>query len=247
MSSFLEKLNKVGGMKLVKQYAKSGVLSVAIAEILEMGTSQKALEILRLSVQYKIEKRLRKEFGYILEQYKDNNLPQKQSNKVWICWLQGIENAPLLVKRCYHSLLKHMHDREVIVLTEDNIKNFVDIPEYIKELLNSGKMTKTFFSDILRLEILLKYGGLWLDATVLCTSDDIPSYIFDSELFLYQVLKPGRDGHVVNISSWLISSCTNNRVLRVTLDMIYAYWKKYDFLMDYGLLNMFMCIALDYF
>lgn len=248
MSSFKEKFDKVGGKQLVKQYARAGVLPTAAVEILEMGTSQKALEILRLSVQYKTQKRLYKEFGHIMKEYVDDEtIPKHQSNKVWVCWLQGMDNAPLLVQRCYHSLVKHLTDREIIVLTEENISKYIDIPLHIQELLASGKMTKTFFSDILRLEILIKYGGLWIDATVLCTSDNVPSYIYDSDLFLYQILKPGRDGHAVTISSWLISACTNNKVLVVARDMIYAYWEKYDYLMDYGLLHMFISMTLEYF
>lgn len=248
MSSFMDKYEMVGGNELLKRYAKAGVLPTAVAQIIQLGTSQKALEILRLIIQYKITKKLYKEFSYILKEYdKEMTLPKEQSNKVWFCWLQGIENAPVLVKRCYDSLRKHMPDRQIVVITKENIKEYVSFPQHIMDKLKEGKISRTFFSDILRLELLIKYGGMWVDATVLCTSDDIPQYMYESELFMYQILKPGKDAHSIIMSSWLISSCTNNRILMAVRDMIYEYWKKYDYLMEYGLLHIFISMALEYF
>lgn len=246
MSDLKDQFDKVGGTKLLKQYAKSGVLFTALESVIVNGTSKTGLELLRLSVQLKIRKRLYKEFGSIVKEIDQNNkFEKKSSSKVWICWFQGIENAPLLVRRCFESIKRNMSDRDIVVLTNDNISDYVEIPEHIKMALDSGKMTLTFFSDILRLELLIKYGGLWIDATVLCTDNNIPKYITDSDLFMYQVLKPGRDGHSITMSSWLISARSNNPVLVATRDMIYEYWKKYDYLMDYGLLHIFMSIALD--
>ena len=55
----------------------------------------------------------------------------EESDKIWICWFQGIENAPELVKACYNSVLKNYKDKEIIVLTEENYKKYVDMPEHI--------------------------------------------------------------------------------------------------------------------
>lgn len=246
MGAFLKKFEKLGGMRLVKQYFKAGVLPTAVFDLLRYGTSQKGLELLRLDIQFQIYKKLKKKFGYILDEYKENaDQEKKQSDKVWICWFQGMEKAPLLVQRCYHSLQKHLKDKEIILLTDDNMFDYVKFPEHILEKYRAGKISKTFLSDILRLELLIKYGGTWIDATVLCTSDEIPSCMFESDLFMYQILKPGRDGHSVIISSWFMSACSNNKVLITARDMIYAYWKKYNYLMDYGLLHLFVSMALE--
>ena len=93
------------------------------------------------------------------------------------------------------------------------MNKYVQFPNYIIEKWNAGLITNTHMTDLLRLELLIRYGGMWVDATVLCTSrsKNIPKYYFDSELFFYQCLKPGRDGHCNYISSWLISAKTNNK------------------------------------
>ena len=44
-----------------------------------------------------------------------------------------------------------------------------------------GIFTRTHFSDILRLELLTKYGGTWIDASVLITKFD--SRFYDNTLF----------------------------------------------------------------
>ena len=125
------------------------------------------------------------------------------------------------------------------------------LPENFHHLYHqwkNGKITHTHMTDLLRLELLIKYGGMWGDATVLCTSkrENIPDYFFNSDLFLYQILKPGRDGQAQPISSWLISAKTNNKILIMTRYLCYEYWKNNDELVDYFLFHDFMTIALEY-
>lgn len=104
-------------------------------------------------------------------------------------------------------------------------------------------------TDLLRLELLITYGGTWMDATVLCTRDieEIPGYYFDSDLFFYQTLKPGRDGQATVLSSWYMSALSNNRILMATRYLCYEYWKKNNNMVDYFLLHDFFQIALEYY
>ena len=46
-----ETFQKQGGMKLIKQYARSGSLGTAVGEFVLLGKSRTSLEILRLSTQ----------------------------------------------------------------------------------------------------------------------------------------------------------------------------------------------------
>ncbi len=241
---------KQGGMGLVKQYIRGGAFFTAGCEFLLLGKEKKALEILRLSAQYKIKKRLEKRYRRQIEELNaafDDTVPHQKSNKVWVCWFQGMESAPQLVQKCYQSLKKNLTDREIILITSENMDEYVQFPEYIMEKWRAGLITHTHMTDLLRLELLIRYGGMWIDSTVLCTSkrQDIPDYFFDSDLFLYQALKPGRDGQSQLISSWLISAKTNNRILTLTRDLCYEYWRTNDKMVDYFLVHDFMSIALE--
>ena len=241
-----ETFEKQGGKKLLKQYWKGGAFFTAINQFIVLGRSRTALEILRLSATLKTKQKLEKRYGHVIENFKyDDSLPHQSSNKVWICWFQGIENAPEIVKKCYESVLRNMPDKEVVLLTDENIKEYVRFPDYIQEKYEKGIITRTHMTDLLRLELLIRYGGMWLDATVFCSSSEIPDYFFESELFFYQLLKPGRDGNSSYISSWLMTARTNNRILMATRELCYVYWKDNDDMWDYFLFHDFMAIVME--
>lgn len=245
-----ETFQKQGGMKLIKQYAKSGSLGTAMGEFVLLGKSRTALEILRLSTQLKTKQKLEKKYRGTLESFDrvyDETLPHESSNRVWICWFQGMENAPSLVQKCYSSVNENLTEREVILITSENLEQYVQFPDYILEKWKKGIITHTHLTDLLRLELLIRYGGVWLDATVFCSEKEknIPSYFFDSDLFFYQSLKPGRDGHCQYISSWLMSAKTNNKILMATQELCYEYWKTNNGMDDYFLLHDFISIVLD--
>lgn len=244
-----ETIEKQGGKKLLKQYWQSGVFVTAVGEFLLLGRSRTALEILRLSTQLKIKQKLGKKYRGTLEKFDKSyrESEHKLSNKVWVCWFQGIQNAPELVQKCYQSLEENLTDREIVLITEENMLDYVQFPEFILEKWKSGVITYTHMTDLLRLALLIQYGGMWVDATVLCTRrrEEIPEYYFDSDLFLYQCLKPGRDGHAAYISSWLMSAKTNNKILMAVQYLCYEYWKEHKDMLDYFLLHDFISIVLE--
>ena len=241
-----ETFKKQGGIKLLKQYWQGGALFTGIGQFLLLGKSRTALEILRLSTTLKTKQKLEKKYKWKLEEF-DKTYTEKEhktSDIIWICWFQGMDNAPDLVKKCYESVVKNNPGKKVIVLTEKNISDYVTFPEYIVTKWKQGVITHTHMTDLLRLELLITYGGLWLDATVLCTGT-APEYFFDSDLFFFQTLKPGRDGHASYISSWLMEAKTNNKILMASRELCYEYWKTNNTMLDYFLLHDFMSIVLE--
>jgi len=245
-----EIFKKQGGLQLIKQYVRVGCLFTAINQFLVLGGSRTALEILRLSTQLKIKQKIEKNYKSFLDEFDnsyDSSLPHETSNKVWICWFQGIENAPTLVKKCYISVKSNLPNKEVILITSENMGSYVHFPNFIVDKWKKGVISHTHMTDLLRLELLIKYGGMWLDSTVLCSNyeNEIPAYFFDSELFFYQSLKPGRDGKSTYFSSWLISAKSNNKILMATRALCYEYWKENNIMYDYFLLHDLMSMVLD--
>ena len=57
-----EVFEKQGGMNLLKQYWNGGAFFTAAGELMLLGKDKKALEILRLSAQYKTKKNLEKKY-----------------------------------------------------------------------------------------------------------------------------------------------------------------------------------------
>lgn len=250
MNEFIKKFKKAGGWKLIKQYSDSGVLLFAVTEFLKLGTSQTSLELVRAGVQLKIQKKLYKNYSYVLNNIdKDEivNMPNIKGESVWVCWLQGVENAPLIVQKCIESIKRNFIDYEVVIITENNYKDYVEFPKYIQEKIDSGLISKTHFSDLLRLELLIKRGGIWIDSTVLITDEKIPTQIKEASLFMFQELKPSRDGHCLPISTWFMVAKSNNLILWATQAMLYEYWKKNNKMIDYFLIHHFINISKVYY
>lgn len=250
MSDLKSIFEKIGGYKTISNYAKAGVLPYMIGQILLTGKSITSLEIIRNGLQLKIKQKLMKRYSSVLKKfntkYDETNYPRSRGNKVWVCWMQGMENAPKLVQRCYRSLQENIPNKEIVLLTEENISQYVKIPEFIMEKYHKGIITKTHFSDILRVELLIQNGGTWIDATVLCTGN-VPDYMLEDDFFLFQKIKPGSDGSTINMSSWFMTSCSNNKILLATRELLYAYWRENNRLIDYFLLHLFMMIVKDFY
>lgn len=248
MGDFRKLFQKLNGVEVLKQYSRAHVLGTALSQFVLLGKSQKSLEILRLSVNQKVLCKLRKENKDYIGEYvsrKEFPLERTHADKIWFCWLQGLEQAPDLVQKCYQSLSDNLGDREIIVITEANYKEYVSFPEHIQEKYESGIITRTHFSDLLRLELLTRYGGTWIDATVFCSSDKIPSYMLESDLFVFQNLKPGRDGHALTTSSWFMTASTNQPIISLTKALLYRYWKKYNYMKDYYLIHHMFQLSLE--
>lgn len=236
-------LQNENGFSLIKQLFRKGLLFYAIYNFLLLPKNRKGLELLREILNTKFYQKLKRKYLRKVSR-QDYNLTLKKPKIIWFCWLQGLDNAPELVKKCFTKLREILSDYDIKILTKENIFEYTDLPEYIIEKWNKGIITNTHFSDILRNNLLVKNGGTWIDSTVLLT-DKLPEDIEVANLFLFQTLKPGCDGKAVSISSWFISSIPHNPVLEVSQKLLYYYWEKNDYLCDYFLFHDFVQIGLD--
>lgn len=245
----IKTLKKQGGVSLLANYLKNGVFLTALGEIILLGKERVSLEILRLSIQLKMKKKLKRKYSKFLDDFESNYVSQKQSasKRVWICWFQGLENAPDIVKICYHSMVVGLPTKNVTLITRENLNQYVKLPSFISKKWKDGIISDTHMSDLIRLMLLSEYGGTWIDATVLCTMEEskIPAYFFESDLFFYQVLKPGKDGFSTYPSTWYISAKAHNKIIDATLFLCFKYWERENSLRDYFLLHHFMSIVLE--
>lgn len=190
--------------------------------------------------------RLEKKYNKIIKNGIDEKLPRIKSNKIWICWLQGIENAPEIVKACINSVKKTMKNKELIIITSNNINEYIHLPNYIEKKVKLGIIPFAQYTDIIRTALLCKYGGGWIDSTVLCTAAEIPDYIEESSLFVYHQMdlySYKKDLTPINLSNWLIFSESNNPILLLTLKLLYKYWEDNNSLTNYFIYHLFFTIA----
>ena len=167
-----------------------------------------------------------------------------ECNIIWQYWHQGIENAPEIIKKCLASVKRCENDKVINVLTLDTIKNYIELPQRYYDLVNSGKMPIALFSDVLRVYLLEKYGGTWIDATSYL-SGKIPQDILDADFFGFQN-PPDFVGFTGNKTSCYFlhskKQSKNIQVIRRTLD---AYWKENDFMFNYFMFEHIETMLMD--
>ena len=161
---------------------------------------------------------------------------------VWCCWWQGEEQMPELVKMC-NTRLKQMlpEDKtQLHIITIDNYKDYVDVSAHIVEKFEKGIITMTTMSDVLRFALLERYGGYWLDATVFFT-EDIPEEYFTRNFYCQRMTNNEksvrREACKCNWCGFSMKGEKGNIVFRYMVDAFSEWYKKYDSIIDYVLID----------
>lgn len=164
--------------------------------------------------------------------------------KIWIFWWQGQNNMPEIVSQCVNSVMVNTEGFDVVIVTKDNYSIYVDIEDFIIDKLNEGKISLTHFSDILRFNLLCKYGGLWLDATIFLTDSLNNHKEWFTNRFFTQKMSDGFIREKYNNPSegrWagfiMSTNVINNPLFYYGKIIFDEYWRKYDCLIDYYLID----------
>jgi mannosyltransferase OCH1-like enzyme len=146
-------------------------------------------------------------------------------NKViWTYWYQGLEEAPPIVKLCVQEWEKTNPGWELILLNKDNLKTYVG-PFGIDQKTKRD-MSLAVSSDLIKLDVLIRYGGVWVDATTfpLRSLDEWIHDKMDAGFFYFY--KPGRNRI---ISTWFIASYKNQALLKKLKSALIEYWSNNNF------------------
>lgn len=185
---------------------------------------------------------LRKKYKKLIESFPYYKSTGIRNKTIWWCWLQGEDKAPALCKACLRSLRQHLTDYDIVVITNNNMLDYVHPPKYIIEKFRMGIVTMTHFSDLLRTMLLVEHGGVWIDSTVYCTG--FREDYFNEPLFLFKNLQLAGSPSIV-ASSWLISSEKGHPILRSIQDLLFLYWKENNKLIHYFLFHLFFHMTVE--
>lgn len=141
-----------------------------------------------------------------------------RSDKIFALWMQGIENAPPVVQACHRQLIRST-SKEVVYLDAETLPEYAELPPDI----NAMEMRVAHRSDLLRIELLARHGGTWLDATCLVRSDfdDCLEGLSTSGFFAFAKRK-------ATLSNWLLSVNGSGHYLILMLrEALHAYWRHF--------------------
>lgn len=187
---------------------------------------------------------LTKEFSYLIDEYKSkNDACDKSSYKVWVFWLQGVENMPDIIRYCLESKYKHLKNCEIVVLTKDNLSEFVSLPDYIWEQYNTGKLRIQHLADIIRIYLIKEYGGLWLDASIYCLKDVDVSELLKDSFYSLKIQDTG-DFFTKNMwSTFVIGGKPHNKTCSFIYEFFCEYCKTNKKFIDYFMFDYIILLA----
>ena len=135
---------------------------------------------------------LANKFKYLIKN--DKNIPDNCS--IWLIYYEGIENSPPIVKESITSIEMNSGIHPLHKLDKHNYNKYIILPEFILDKFNTKIINISHFLEILKMGILSKFGGYWIDFTNYNNpSISIYSSLFTSKLSkcnqnIVKILKP---------------------------------------------------------
>ncbi|MGH8869442.1 MAG: capsular polysaccharide synthesis protein [Actinomycetes bacterium] len=145
--------------------------------------------------------------------------------RIWVYWAQGMDAAPEVVRLC-HDQLKRFHESDELVVLDDACeRQLTRIPDEIRDKTGDNL---TRHSDLVRLEVLSRYGGIWLDATCLVRTrvPAVMSNLGTAGFFAF-TYRTGR------LSSWCLASRRRHDVVTMMREAEHVFWERNDKAIDY--------------
>ena len=202
-----------------------------------------------------LDKYFKKNYSHILNKYNDYEICSSviTDPKIWMFWGQGETQMPPLVKACYRQLTHY--NNNVKLLTNENIKKYIDIPDVVIQKVCNGQISWAYFSDIVRSSVLSKYGGLWVDATVW-----VPKRIPVEDFLEYRFISPADSPRLNdrsvrfwstfdwNWNGWCMWSNSKNYIIfSFVADMLIEIAKKETVIPDYVTIDYLIFLAIRTF
>lgn len=249
-------MNRVRIKNIVNRWkgqAKDFSISIALGDIVCSTVLRKSNGPLKHSINEKYYNKAKdiilQRYQYVVDKWNVENDVSilKNFNKklpIYIFWWQSIEDAPGLIVSCIDRI-KELAENPVIVVDKNNWSELVDLPKFAVNAVNTGNISLTTFSDILRYNLLAKTGGMWIDPTCYL------SHKFDEEVYEYPFYTINHGDiweHPICKGKWstfFLCSGENNPLFGFISDMINEYWKNEKSLAVYLLPDVFFSIGYE--
>ena len=217
-------------------------------------------EYFRLRSILKSHKAVAQYWDNVLEKYSNGEIekfslkPKKNIDNsekiIWQYWGQGFSSdvVPDVVQMCFDSVDTYKGDYTVIRLCDDDLNEYIELPDYVMNKYKNGIMGATHFSDILRLALIATYGGVWLDATVLLTGT-LDNMLAHNDWFMYQRDPKQEDkkqwrrtyayyfgwhkDFKVRLLNSFMCSMKKSIVISDFYNLLVHYWKTHNEIIDY--------------
>ena len=142
---------------------------------------------------------------------------------IYFLWYQGLDQAPLVVRKCLESWKEKNPSWEIVVLDRGNLESHVRLEVPAEKL---ARLEKNHLADLVRVYLLAGYGGVWVDATVYCMRplDEWLHGCMHNGFFCFH--RPGPDRLM---SSWFLAAAGSNPIPAKMKVEFTKYWASHSF------------------
>jgi len=142
---------------------------------------------------------------------------------LYLLWYQGWDQAPPIVKKCLTTWQTKNPNWNIHLLDASNLSHYINLP---RDFLQYEGLPLCALSDVIRIHLLARYGGVWADATLWChvPLDRWLHQVTESGFFAFN--KPGPDRP---LSSWFLAAEKGHYLTRIWLDKTLELWLENDF------------------
>lgn len=171
----------------------------------------------------------------------------RYSRIIWSCWWQGEDQAPELVKACWRSWRRYIpNSYEIKIITQDNYRDYIDIPDDIMNRVVEGVTKLQPVTDIIRMQLLYRYGGIWMDSTTYLTAELPASEIENYDIYTYHL--PSHDyGSDTSWTVWFMGGRPGELLFRFVYESLIWYLMRNDNVLFYLQIDYTIALATKLF
>jgi len=136
--------------------------------------------------------------------------------------MQGWNTAPYIADKVQQSWKHHNPSYDVVLLDADSVRRH--LPE-ASDYLFDDRIKTPARSDIIRVELLARYGGVWADASMLCMQsldEWLPDNLKVSPVYMYHSANTPRP------CSWFIASTRDSYVMKAWRNKTESFWRTFN-------------------
>jgi hypothetical protein len=155
----------------------------------------------------------------------ENNKTLKENlkipRKIWIFWHEELEKSPNIIQFCYKIITRQCPDYEINFLNLKNYKKFVD-DNRINKIIDNPNINIIYKSDLIRLYLIYRFGGIYLDASIILLKslDWIYEYTENYDVIMFKNNHHSNNSEKPVLENWFIAGKPNNDFIHKTLEML---------------------------
>ena len=241
----IEKINSM--LDYGREYGIKCLLAVSLSNLFQYKKGRKlSWRLLQYKHKVMTDYLYKNYYSKVYEKRLQTTIESQFHQCIWSAWLQGENEAPDVIRLTLASIRKNAGTHRVIVLTNENIHDYIEVPAVILDKHRSGIIGNAHFADIVRMMILAKYGGLWLDATMLL-HEPIDESAFSREFFSVGLNKIEPSRYVAN-NKWLVGvvgGSYNSPFLWAISQMLNEYWTEHNTCIDYFVFDYLIAVLYE--